>query len=48
MVLKYREKVSQNENLFVCGRLGDYKYYDMDKTIEMALSTFEKFEKQID
>lgn len=45
MVLKYREKVSENKNLFVCGRLGDYKYYDMDKTIEMALSTFEKFEK---
>lgn len=43
IVLKYRNEVSKNKNLFICGRLGDYKYYDMDKTIEMALETFEKF-----
>ena len=46
LVLKYREKVSENKNLFICGRLGDYKYYDMDKTIEMALSTFQKFDEK--
>ncbi len=43
IVLKYRKEVSKVDNLFICGRLGDYKYYDMDKTIEMALETFDKF-----
>ena len=35
---KYREYVETNiPNLVVGGRLGDYKYYDMDATIEQAL-----------
>ena len=35
---KYREYVNTNlPNLIVGGRLGDYKYYDMDATIEQAL-----------
>ena len=43
IVIKYRNEVSKYKNLYICGRLGDYKYYDMDKTIEMALETFDKF-----
>ncbi|NQT61438.1 MAG: UDP-galactopyranose mutase [Candidatus Marinimicrobia bacterium] len=39
---KYKVEVSGQENLFVGGRLGDYKYYDMDQTIAAALRTYEQ------
>ncbi|MBC8376467.1 MAG: UDP-galactopyranose mutase [FCB group bacterium] len=39
---KYRVEVSGQENLFVGGRLGDYKYYDMDQTIAAALRTYKR------
>lgn len=35
---KYAELASQNKNLILGGRLGLYKYYDMDKIIEVALA----------
>lgn len=34
---KYRSLADSQRNLTVGGRLGEYKYYDMDKTVEMAL-----------
>ena len=34
---KYRAEADKVENLIVGGRLGGYKYYDMDKAIEAAL-----------
>ena len=34
---KYRELAEQEENVIFGGRLGDYKYYDMDKVIAAAL-----------
>ena len=34
---KYRKLAEKYSNLFVCGRLGDYKYYNMDAAIERAL-----------
>ena len=34
---KYRELSQSEDNLIVGGRLGSYKYYDMDKTVSMAL-----------
>ena len=34
---KYRELADQEENVIFGGRLGNYKYYDMDKVIEAAL-----------
>lgn len=37
----YAEEAKQYSNLFLCGRLADYKYYNMDLIIENA---FEKFE----
>lgn len=37
---EYSKKLSAIRNLFFCGRLADYKYYDMDKAIARA---FEKF-----
>ena len=35
---KYSEMASQINNLYVCGRLGNYKYYNMDQAIECALN----------
>lgn len=34
---RYRELADQEENVIFGGRLGNYKYYDMDKVIEAAL-----------
>jgi UDP-galactopyranose mutase len=38
---KYRERADSYKNLFVLGRLGDFKYYGMCDCIERALSYFE-------
>ena len=34
---KYRELADKEEKVIFGGRLGNYKYYDMDKVIEAAL-----------
>ncbi|WP_270991479.1 UDP-galactopyranose mutase [Campylobacter upsaliensis] len=34
---KYLQEADKLTNVYFLGRLGDYKYYDMDKTIERAL-----------
>ena len=34
---KYRELADKEEKIIFGGRLGNYKYYDMDKVIEAAL-----------
>ncbi|MEE1056383.1 MAG: UDP-galactopyranose mutase [Acutalibacteraceae bacterium] len=39
---KYAEKAIAEENVIFGGRLGQYKYFDMDKTIADALQTAEK------
>lgn len=33
---RYRERVDSIPGLFVCGRLGEYRYYDMDQAIGRA------------
>lgn len=38
---KYKEMAAKEENVIFGGRLGDYKYYDMDKVIEAALDAAE-------
>ena len=38
---KYRELAGRQQNVIFGGRLGNYKYYDMDKVIEAALKTAE-------
>jgi len=43
--LKYRELADKIKNLYVCGRLGDYKYYNMDQALEVALRMSEKIIK---
>ncbi len=39
---KYRELADQERNVIFGGRLGEYKYYDMDKVIASALAMAEK------
>ena len=35
--MKYKELADQNNKIIFGGRLGEYKYYDMDTTVEAAL-----------
>ena len=37
MYQKYREEADKYNQLCVCGRLGDFKYYNMDQALERAL-----------
>ena len=39
---KYRELADKEENVIFGGRLGEYRYYDMDKVIAAALKAVEK------
>ncbi len=39
---KYLELASKSKNIYFLGRLGDYKYYDMDKAILRAMELFEQ------
>jgi UDP-galactopyranose mutase len=38
---KYLEDVRQYKNIFLCGRLAEFRYYNMDVCIEHALKYFE-------
>ena len=38
---RYLQEVAQYKNLFLCGRLAEFKYYNMDICIEHALEYFE-------
>ena len=37
LLAKYREEAAKVPGLVVGGRLGEYKYYDMDKSVARAL-----------
>ena len=39
---KYRQEADQYKNLFLCGRLAEFKYYNMDICIEHALDYFQE------
>ena len=39
---KYKKLAEENKNIIFGGRLGNYKYYDMDKVIEVALEVVSK------
>jgi len=39
---KYKHLASNQEKLLICGRLGEYKYYDMDQAIGRAFMLFNK------
>ncbi len=42
---KYHEEAKKYPNVIFCGRLGEYKYLDMDKTIQSALRLFDSIFK---
>ena len=39
---KYLQDANEQDSVYFLGRLGDYKYYDMDKAILRALELFDK------
>ena len=43
---RYLDKAASLKNVYFLGRLGDYKYYDMDKAIAKALDLFEKIKEK--
>ena len=45
LYLKYKQLAQQENNVIFGGRLGDYKYYDMDKVIAAALNAVENLSK---
>lgn len=38
---KYRQDAEKLENVYFCGRLADYRYYNMDQVVARALMIFE-------
>ena len=46
LLLKYQQLAKDCPNIIFCGRLGAYKYWDMDKAIAMALEGFETIRRQ--
>ncbi|MEF9892071.1 MAG: UDP-galactopyranose mutase [Anaerorhabdus sp.] len=45
MYLKYKNALNSIPNLFLAGRLSDFKYYNMDQTLERALKICSMIEK---
>lgn len=44
---KYQKLAQQETNVIFGGRLGEYAYYDMDKTIDSALNKFEEIKARL-
>ncbi len=44
---KYLDEVKKYNNIFLCGRLAEFKYYNMDICIEHALSYFENIKEYL-
>lgn len=42
---QYAQRAAQESHVIFGGRLGEYKYYDMDKVIESAMNLWERMEK---
>lgn len=43
--LKYKER-AYKDNILLCGRLAEYKYYDMQDTIKSAINLYKSIDKQ--
>ncbi len=43
---KYKSELDTIPNLYLCGRLADYKYYNMDETLESALRLCEEIKER--
>jgi UDP-galactopyranose mutase len=39
---RYAEQAREFPDLLICGRLGEYRYYDMDQAIGRAMALFER------
>jgi UDP-galactopyranose mutase len=39
---KYLNEAKKLKNIIFCGRLADYKYYNMDQIVARSLNIFEK------
>ena len=39
---RYAERAQASPDLLICGRLGEYRYYDMDQAIGRAMTLFER------
>jgi UDP-galactopyranose mutase len=39
---RYAERARASPDLLICGRLGEYRYYDMDQAIGRAMALFER------
>lgn len=44
---KYLDEVAKYHNIFLCGRLAEFKYYNMDICIEHALKYYEKVKEYL-
>lgn len=47
MYAKYVEEVSKYGNIVLCGRLAEFRYYNMDTCIEHALKKFEEIKERL-
>lgn len=45
LYLKYKELADKESNVIFGGRLGEYKYYDMDVTVESALKLCDRLKE---
>ncbi len=45
---KYYEEAERYGNIVLCGRLAEYRYYNMDVCIEHALEKFEEIKKKLE
>lgn len=43
---KYRKEVQQYDGLYLCGRLADFQYYNMDQALEKALNLCKELDAQ--
>ena len=44
LLKKYQTLAEEEKDVYFCGRLGQYKYFDMDDTIRAAIDMFRKLE----
>src|SRR5262249_20924620 len=42
LYVRYQTLAREERDVIFCGRLGDYKYYNMDQAVGAALTVFEK------
>ena len=46
--LRYKDLLSNYKNIYLCGRLAEYEYYNMDKVIDKALDVAQKIIDELD